>query len=206
MNVMTVAHVYYDLSERECDTINPLDGDFDPDAPSFRAVVRTATLCNNAKVLESGKISGDASETALLKFVLPQHQGRVSEFQRAWPLKHGIPFNSANKWQVSLHGRPDGQSSLLVLKGAPDKVLGYCDEYMQNGQVFPLDDEIRNRIALAIRLLANVVSVCLVSANSNFLKMNLAPILSLKAPAATRPTFHSAATTKKALFSSVSWP
>ena len=36
MNVMTVSHVNYDLTEFECDTASPLDGEFDPKSKSFQ--------------------------------------------------------------------------------------------------------------------------------------------------------------------------
>lgn len=36
MNVMTVSHVNYDLTEFECDTASPLDGEFDAKSKSFQ--------------------------------------------------------------------------------------------------------------------------------------------------------------------------
>eukprot|EP01083_Nonionella_stella_P135128 411024_1 len=67
MNVMTVAHVFYDMDAFEVDTSDPMQGEFDDLSPCFQKLVRCAVLCNNAKFTKSGNIDGDASETALLK-------------------------------------------------------------------------------------------------------------------------------------------
>merc|ERR550534_564824 len=37
-----------------------------------------------------------------------------------------IPFNSENKWMLTVHGQPNRGSMCAVLKGAPDRVLKYC--------------------------------------------------------------------------------
>ena len=48
-------------------------GEFDPKDADFKHLVQCATLCNNAKFMEGeAKVTGDASETALLKFVNKQ--------------------------------------------------------------------------------------------------------------------------------------
>eukprot|EP01083_Nonionella_stella_P204083 744258_1 len=132
MNRMTVAHVYYGFSEFECDTAEPQYGEWEGDSRQFQSLLRCAVLCNNAKVTASGEISGDASETALVKFALAQLDNNIEGLRDDFPQVHGIPFNSGNKWQVSIHKNPKGKhtKNLLVLKGAPEKVLGYCDTFV----------------------------------------------------------------------------
>lgn len=47
-----------------------------------------------------------------------------------------IPFNSTHKWQLSLHQAEGGKGLLLVLKGAPERVIAKCSKILLNGEVF----------------------------------------------------------------------
>jgi sodium/potassium-transporting ATPase subunit alpha len=62
------------------------------------------------------KVQGDASETAILQFneiVV----GKVEEYREKNKKVCDIPFNSANKYQVSVHETNDGDDRhLLVVK------------------------------------------------------------------------------------------
>jgi sodium/potassium-transporting ATPase subunit alpha len=62
------------------------------------------------------KVQGDASETAILQFneiVV----GKVEEYREKNKRVCEIPFNSANKYQVSIHETDDGdERHLLVVK------------------------------------------------------------------------------------------
>ena len=52
-----------------------------------------------------------------------------------------IPFNSTNKFQVSIHESQDlGGDNLLVMKGAPERILDRCSTIVVNGREMPLDD------------------------------------------------------------------
>jgi sodium/potassium-transporting ATPase subunit alpha len=68
---------------------------------------------------------GDASETALIKFV--ENYRPIEEYRAACPRKFLIPFNSVNKWAASINQLEDQNAPLyLLLKGAPDVVLAKC--------------------------------------------------------------------------------
>lgn len=55
-----------------------------------------------------------------------------------------IPFNSTNKFQVSIHETDDGnQSYLLVMKGAPERILEKCTTILLNGQEVDLDEKLK---------------------------------------------------------------
>ena len=59
------------------------------------------------------------------------------------PKLHEIKFNSTNKWQLSIH-RPEGPGAtapLLVLKGAPERVLRMCSHILINGEQVPMTPE-----------------------------------------------------------------
>merc|ERR1719283_342839 len=76
-NVMTCQHVFFDLSEKECDTDNPLGavkGDFYDDQDKrkgdFLKLVRCGALCNNASFTKDNQVTDDsnATEAAMVKF------------------------------------------------------------------------------------------------------------------------------------------
>jgi magnesium-transporting ATPase (P-type) len=48
----------------------------------------------------------------------------VEVYRSANPKVHEIPFNSSNKWQMSVHAR-NGRE-VMFLKGAPDVLLDKC--------------------------------------------------------------------------------
>lgn len=56
-----------------------------------------------------------------------------------------IPFNSTNKYQVSIHktADPDDKRFLLVMKGAPERILDRCSKMLMNGEEIELDDKMK---------------------------------------------------------------
>ena len=57
-----------------------------------------------------------------------------------------IPFNSTNKYQVSVHKQEDQSDPrfLLVMKGAPERILDRCSTILIQGEEKPLDDEMKD--------------------------------------------------------------
>jgi len=52
-----------------------------------------------------------------------------------------IPFNSSNKWQMSVHNMKEeglGGKQLLLLKGAPDVLLSKCSHYLKEVDGVPV--------------------------------------------------------------------
>lgn len=127
---------------------------FDPAAQTFLTLHRIATLCNRAELnqedLAVGKhlfdvrTTGDASESALVKFC--QKLRDVREYRTAYPEIFGVPFNSVNKFQLSVHSQPDDSRLVVVMKGAPERIIARCSHIaMPSGAVAQLDDEARSR-------------------------------------------------------------
>lgn len=177
-NIMTVANVIYNnkIFDAEC-SITP-KGTYELQNPSFQALQRCATLCNNAvfdedskyeKVLtpeggvargnakpfktnvatssgvELGMINwdtiGDASESAMIKFC---HDKRdIIEYRDANTKIKEIPFNSKNKYQLSIHRQENDDSKplLMVMKGAPERILGRCSKVLIDGEELNLTPE-----------------------------------------------------------------
>ncbi len=85
-------------------------------------------------------VIGDASEAALLKF----HEismGETMAYRDKNPKFAEIPFNSNNKYQVSIHESKNGTQCMLVMKGAPEKLLERCSTILIQGKELPLTEE-----------------------------------------------------------------
>merc|ERR1712002_622046 len=69
--------------------------------------------------------------------------GNVIEYRRKNKKVCEIPFNSSNKFQVSVHETEDPQDNryLLVMKGAPERILDRCSTIVIDGTERPLNDE-----------------------------------------------------------------
>lgn len=85
--------------------------------------------------------TGDASESALIKCM--QLLRDVSEYAASNPKLFEIKFNSTNKWQLSIHRSEDAAvtNPLLVLKGAPERVMQKCSRILIDGAAVPLTEE-----------------------------------------------------------------
>ncbi|KAL4657248.1 sodium/potassium-transporting ATPase subunit alpha-2-like isoform X2 [Arapaima gigas] len=152
-NRMTVAHMWFDNQIHDADTTEDQSGNtFDKTSLTWTALARVAGLCNRA-VFKLGQehvaimkrdTAGDASESALLKCI-ELSCGCVRTMRDRNPKVGEIPFNSTNKFQLSIHEfeeMPNGH--LLVMKGAPERILDRCSSIMINGEEFPLDDDWRD--------------------------------------------------------------
>jgi len=70
----------------------------------------------------------------------------VTEFRARNKKICEIPFNSTNKYQVSIHQTedPNDPRCLLVMKGAPERILERSSSFLKDGQEYPIDDRFRN--------------------------------------------------------------
>merc|ERR1712214_123022 len=149
-NRMTVAHMWFDNKIHEADTSEDQSGTSNyKNGPGWRPLERCAVLCNRAefKTGQSGvpvlkrEVNGDASEAALLKCTELTTGDAMK--QRAQNKKVcEVPFNSTNKYQVSIHEDKDrGGNYLLVMKGAPERILDRCSTIVVDGQEIELTQE-----------------------------------------------------------------
>merc|ERR1711953_360319 len=141
-NRMTVAHMWFDNRIVEADTTEEQTGaSFDKSAPGWKTLERCGALCNRAefkpgegsKPVLKREVNGDASEAAILKCT-ELSTGDVMGFRKKMKKVCEIPFNSSNKYQVSIHESNDSDSEyLLVMKGAPERILDRCSTIVVNG-------------------------------------------------------------------------
>jgi magnesium-transporting ATPase (P-type) len=50
-----------------------------------------------------------------------------------------VPFTPETKFQLSLHSTPSTRNSLLVMKGAPEKVFERCSTVLVAGKTVPVN-------------------------------------------------------------------
>ncbi|XP_008567737.1 PREDICTED: sodium/potassium-transporting ATPase subunit alpha-4 [Galeopterus variegatus] len=151
-NRMTVAHLWFDETVYEADTSEEQTGKtFFKGSDTWFILARIAGLCNRADFkanqetlpIPKRETTGDASETALLKFI-EQSYSSVKEMREKNPKVAEIPFNSTNKYQMSIHLQENSsQTHVLMMKGAPERILEFCSTFLLNGQEYPMDDEMK---------------------------------------------------------------
>jgi Ca2+-transporting ATPase len=121
---------------------------------SRRRLIEVAVLCNDShieKVGDETRRFGDPTELALVDFA--EVEGiSVSDLRRRHPRLAEVPFDSGRKRMSTLH-EFDGARRLLV-KGAPDVLLGLCSGYQAGGQVRPLGEADRRRVHDGLETLA----------------------------------------------------
>jgi sodium/potassium-transporting ATPase subunit alpha len=163
MNRMTVSHMWIDSKivrvnlngtkdkchayENEHEQEKPFDIE---NSDSWENLMRCARLCNRAefkldtenmaKDIMKRLCTGDASETAILQYS-EYIFGNVMEYRQDWAKILEIPFNSTNKYQLSIHDIPDNTGHLLVMKGAPERILENCTKILINGEDIDLTEE-----------------------------------------------------------------
>jgi sodium/potassium-transporting ATPase subunit alpha len=124
---------------------------------------RAAVLCNDAMFdpttihlpVKEREIQGNATDGAVLRFAEDAKLGAA--LQNTFPRVFAIPFNSKNKWMMSLHGeckqleKTEDQEYLVLVKGAPDVLFPKCTSWLSfhSNKVEPLDIEARKLLSQA---------------------------------------------------------
>jgi len=79
---------------------------------------------NTISKIQNWKTMGDASESALVKFCHPLRD--IIEYRSTLKQVAAIPFNSVNKWQLSIHEDREKNCNVVLMKGAPEKIAELC--------------------------------------------------------------------------------
>ncbi|MES2370616.1 MAG: cation-translocating P-type ATPase [Pseudomonadota bacterium] len=126
------------------------------DAAPWRELGLAMALCNDAVDDADGKLSGDPTETALLEAA--QAAGfNPGELQRTWPRLAELPFDSERARMSTLHR--EGDTVLMLVKGAPERVLALCGDQLGGNGTTALDrialhNEAEQLAAQGLRVLA----------------------------------------------------
>ncbi|KAJ5825244.1 hypothetical protein N7474_002382 [Penicillium riverlandense] len=158
MSVITTAFVD-NIMSAEAAISNIEEGVLKP----FADLHKAAALCNDAlfdatttsyPIMER-KVLGNPTDGAVLKFVEQAQEGAVQDLNERYHRVFSIPFNSKNKWMLTLHeietaelGNP---SYLLLVKGAADILLPHCTSYWScaSNSVQTLDNAAKQQLAAA---------------------------------------------------------
>jgi calcium-translocating P-type ATPase len=111
---------------------------------ALEALLDAAALCNDADVAESGQISGDPMEVALLAHARSMEHD--PEAVRAARQRIGeIPFDAAHRYMATLHqagtGDGDNGDAWIFIKGAPERILELADRQWSGNAPAPIDRE-----------------------------------------------------------------
>merc|ERR1719325_358187 len=158
---MTVAHMWFDNKIQEADTSEDQSsskGAAWKESSGWKTLERVAMLCNRAEFkggqnevsILKREVNGDASEAAILKCT-ELSKGNIADYRKRNKKVCEIPFNSANKYQVSIHETEDPNDNryLLVMKGAPERILERCSTIIVEGRELPMTEEWKNAFETA---------------------------------------------------------
>ncbi len=138
----------------EGQTVNP-NGD-----PGVSLLLHGGTLCNDAKLEESGegkgektwRVIGDPTEGALVVVAAKTGLWR-KDLEKIIPRVAEIPFDSDRKRMTTIHqlkGTPafsfDCPPTVAFVKGAPDIILDLCNNIIENGKMIPLTSDKRKEV------------------------------------------------------------
>merc|ERR1712003_162862 len=160
-NRMTVAHMWIDNKIVEADTSEDQSGSGSQawkTSSGWKTLERVAALCNRAEFkggqegvgILKREVNGDASEAAILKCT-ELSLGDVMGYRARNKKVCEIPFNSTNKFQVSIHETEDKNDNryLLVMKGAPERIVDRCSTIIVDGRELPMTEEWKNAFETA---------------------------------------------------------
>ncbi|GMH44219.1 hypothetical protein BSKO_12153 [Bryopsis sp. KO-2023] len=137
---------------------------YNPADTTFQHLQMVGTLCNNSRFLNTDRFdeqaeafnvgqqmtkpdfnllgmdcTSDASEAALVKCT--QLIRDIEEYREANERLFEIKFNSTNKWALTINKSEFTGKPVLLLKGAPERVMRMCKRIMVNGNEIELTRE-----------------------------------------------------------------
>lgn len=67
----------------------------------------------------------------------------VADFRKLYPKVFEVPFNSTNKYHITINDDYDMKGHWLCMKGAPERVIEKCSSIYKNGTEVALNDRLR---------------------------------------------------------------
>ena len=128
-------------------------------------LAEAGALCSDAEENADGTVAGEPTEAALVawasklglnKNALKEKRPRVGE----------APFDSMRKMMSTVHYSGDG--FVQYTKGAPDVVLDRCSYALVSGKIVPMTDQIRDKILLENKRMADKALRVLAAAMKNY--------------------------------------
>jgi sodium/potassium-transporting ATPase subunit alpha len=134
---------------------------------ALQSLVQVARLCNGASFvaadadapIDQRAIKGDATDTAILRFAESFANGNNGVDVTSMIASHDklfeIPFNSKNKWMLTVVRERKGIDEkievgepCMLVKGAPDVLFPACSSALNaDGGIVPFDDYVFKRVS-----------------------------------------------------------
>ena len=117
-----------------------------------RKLATAMALCSDAEVNESGSVTGEPTEAALVSWAWKLGLDKntlKAKFIRC----SEAPFDSGRKLMSTVHLTENG--CIQYTKGAPDVLLSKCTAYIEDGQVKPMTAAYRERVEQANKAMAD---------------------------------------------------
>ncbi|KAI8604404.1 hypothetical protein EDD21DRAFT_394570 [Dissophora ornata] len=120
---------------------------FDASSPGIPEVLSIASLCSRAKFdrtdvpIAERQVLGDATESGLTRFAAA-NIGNFDQLTDLYPKVFEVPFNSENKWAMTIHRKEHANGTFtLLMKGAPERILRLCSTILIDNKAVPLTAE-----------------------------------------------------------------
>lgn len=105
-------------------------------------------LCNNARLKQEDgrwKVKGNPSEGALLVLAIKAGLD-IEQKINEWPRLAEIPFSGEKKYMATLHKHQSDKGYVIMVKGAPERILEFCSRILKDGRMVELSDEIKKEV------------------------------------------------------------
>ena len=99
-------------------------------------LIKVCKNCSNIKVLEGGRLLGDATEQGIYRLLQ-----KIGDVGNGGERKFEIPFSSATKWHLVIVQEQNSNDKIVLMKGAPEKVFSFCKSYQNNEKTTLAIDE-----------------------------------------------------------------
>lgn len=109
-------------------------------------------LCNDAEIDDSGNVTGEPTEAALVTWANKIGLNKNSLKQKLVRIGEA-PFDSGRKMMSTVH--QEEQGLVQFTKGAPDVIIQNCDFYLKDGKPVPMTKEHVNQILTANKAMAD---------------------------------------------------
>ena len=82
--------------------------------------------------------------------------GDVESYRKKYPKVFEVPFNSSNKYALTINESREDNGHWVCMKGAPERILEKCSTIITNGREGPLDTKLKQQFQEAYEELGSL--------------------------------------------------